>query len=454
MAATASHQLSSGRCMLTKLPEELLDEICSVAFKEDGGTATSLIALSLTSRAFLEPARRTLYRKPHAVTALRDDLRRHTRFIGSLRDNPESLRYIRDLTALGESVGNFFEEERGEIDPQTIQYELVARCPNLRRVCVFLSDNFGAGALAASLAAPHRPRLDLVGLVVFKPEQHAVCKSFCQQFLRVRPDGASALDVVVWEEQVGLASADAGLPALAPRLHLHFWCSLELGSSFLPVEMDHLVSLKLYLYDSEERHPDSTTLTALLSRLSSAHRLRHFHYDGPILVANAVGLQQYQSQTAGAYIPAAALARLPSTITRLTFARLRLFSTEHLAVLSIACPSLVQLDLSGTLWAAYTAEDFRRTTDHHHRHRLCPSPSPSSAEQQLIGVLSRFPRLERVHLGILPVEENRHCLCGIRAHCTERGTRLKYHYYVEDPNDSDLGTEPFSDVSSDGGWSD
>ncbi|GAA5837583.1 hypothetical protein JCM9279_006799 [Rhodotorula babjevae] len=145
-----------GPCGLAKLPEELADLVCTfiVSFPDVKDLVTTLGSLALTSRQFLEPARRAFLHDPTCILAIRTTVDAHT-----LLDR------INQQPALGERVKRLdgFRDMFDAVEGLSLAYEhphafmnwavsLVRLCPNATAVSVWPDP--AAGWLAALALLP------------------------------------------------------------------------------------------------------------------------------------------------------------------------------------------------------------------------------------------------------------------------------------------------------------
>ncbi|BGP18819.1 hypothetical protein JCM10213v2_006899 [Rhodosporidiobolus nylandii] len=370
MPSEALNESPGGRCVVIELPEELLDQILEEIAEDDDSATDTLLDLTLTCRAFLEPARRLLYRAPYASTSLRTR-HRHALLCRTLFDQPDLFSYIRRFSSLGNRTEAMLRVRPfrippadEEFDPWFFQREIVRLGGNLRTVSIFLNpvDDTPPTVYAMMLAAADRPSLDYVSIVVNSADDRRLVREFCARLHALRPGSVRKLDLEIRSTAVTPPSPSAGLPipVIAPRFRIRSGpASLTETMSVLPLRLDPLESLEFHLdwdgLEDDERVDEQCK--RLLSRFSPRNSLRRLVYHGPCEEHDALDVEDYPFVVTGAALPPSLFTTFPH-LTHLSLRGVSNLINTFLEMLSATSPHLRELDLANSYWLDLSFSDF------------------------------------------------------------------------------------------------
>ncbi|GAA5896158.1 hypothetical protein JCM6882_008505 [Rhodosporidiobolus microsporus] len=428
----------------SKLPEEVVDAICEqvYTFKREFGSET-LRRLCLVSRQTLGAARRWLYRTPFRSLNLTTHRHRLLSLRRTLTENPQRAREVRRFSGLARSVRYFAADyppsndssgSEQAVEPWSWQDDILALCPRLFEVSLYLRDEQHAAALAGRVAAnSDLTRIELISgaradlfrrwITVFeqysnRPLLHLIlhlCECVHEQAQRSEYAPRS-LKIVL-----GLLPSPCPVSALA----------------FFPKHLPDLEDLRIHarsLYNSATFVAFFAALAGnALSRFDFVNPSIRFNNDAPPRLETYVYWAVGGSSGA---LPPAAFTAFPHA-RRLAFTNQPEMSLDKLSLLADTSSSLARVDLSGSYWT-FTPADFIRSSSPSSQAASTPSSSAastsassastsslSSGEDRLIAVLRRMPRLQVVKLGVLPFDKDSERLSGLEEYCSGRGLRLE-----------------------------
>ncbi|GAA5853705.1 hypothetical protein JCM9279_000282 [Rhodotorula babjevae] len=406
-----------GATGLARLPEELVDLVCSfvVDFKIVQDTVTTLYSLALTSRRFLEPARRALLHDPSRILLLRGHY--HAEYLLHLvLRRPELGSQVKRLDGLVDLFDR--DEELYDLGkPVSVftnwAFTLMRSCPNL--VSVVIWPDLGDGWLDELVRIP---RLRHVGFQArysglywdgYGPRALDFLRMICQRGPLFLESIASSCNFRTLKPHL----------AVAPRVS-----SLHLDHSYFGpgrfgdgIDLEHVRHLHLKAHGLSDMLRLPSGLETLILELSPPATKQ---------VDPAVRDDVYWNEP---FSEPDALCALRSV--RLTGG---LACTSALARLAAAAPNLERLELYQSRWIDV---DLYR-------------PEQDAA---LVEVLIRLPRLRFLHLGEVP--HHGETIFATRAYCRQVDIELEYrcepdaHVASPTPPASDLPT-PASDLGAAG----
>ena len=399
---------------LARLPEELVDLVCSFvvyfevqgalgrlsfllvvhsAQKADSGlvradTVTTLCSLALTSRQFLEPARRALLHDPSRILSGRRPVHAEYLLHGIIRD-PELGRQVKRLDGLVDLFDHdeeLFEGRKPVFVFTNWVFTLMRSCPNLMSVVIWpdLADGF-----LDELA--RLPRLRHVGFQArysdYYEDEHMqnaleTLRTICQQGLPLESI-SSACDFYTSEPHL--------FPAVAPRVPSVYLDHTGYGPSRVGngITLEHVRHLHLkaqWLFDMV-RLPLGLETLILEQSPPETRQVHRAVFDE-------------DSCWSGLF-------SAPGAFCALQHVRVAgvLVRTSGLAQLAAAAPNLERIELHRSLW-----DDID----------LCRAEQDAA----LVEVLSRLPRLRFLHFGEVPHQGE--TILATRAYCRQVDIELEY----------------------------
>ncbi|BGP18870.1 hypothetical protein JCM10213_003524 [Rhodosporidiobolus nylandii] len=440
MATTTS---AVARSLADKLPEEVLDMIFEQAAQSPSYFVDTMLSLCLTCRAFLNSARRVLYRDPwEACPLLGNDRARAFWFLRTRQAHPYLAVYVRNMQRLGLATAtlhdikvDFSASAASQVlDPWAWQEELLRLCTNTITLSLALHGGPGSKRLAApvaKLAVPPKlhfvfpasatasTALNALHTFVDRLSEHAyTLPPNLRLICAASPEGdfTVAARPSYRPEQLSIVTS-----GVSPRALL----------GFLPQDLSCLRALTVCLADRDSTAQDVEAFFAGLE----GNRLRFLSFVGG--GENSVGTSaaEYPSLGSGASLPVAAFKNFPA-VTSYNNRQSCGMTVDKLRLLGEASPQLVIVRLEGVCWSDLRADEF-----------IPPeSGGLSAGERKIWSALQGFEKLYFVNLGILPLDEHARPTLELVAKAAATGIKVSWQGCVAPPlPDWRVDEEDYSD---------
>lgn len=380
-------------------------------FPSSTAGAQRLRALALTCRSTVGSALRELYRNPLRPWGV-SNAHSANLLLRTLSTNPHRAKSVRHLRLFDVVIEYDKTSVAGDLSVDEWQEQIIKVCSEVDHLFLHLLDVEMATNLAHLVAMlPHILSVD----VRVPSRSTAFPLSLVTAWsTSYELTGAShpRLTLVLW------TAPRPGVP-FGPRplysvkdLTLHVSAFMAgVADSFLPSSLDSLTSLAIH-DTAYFRYPDH--LAYIMSQIETAP-LRRFVYAGDVGMCikrcTAANWDEYCSTSI--ILPNAVFTSLPH-VTHLSVLSSNGMSVAKLALLAQHSPFLRVLNLRDTVWS-YAPEDLLNDGD-----------GPSRAEGEIIDVLQRMSKLDKVDLGVFPVVKDEGKLAHLFQYCRSTGIRMDW----------------------------